>query len=154
MIGGTGLHVGPTALSVEQRAVLDEVLDVLIPAGSGMPAARDVEVSARWIDEALRLRPDLRGHLDGCLAAVNGSDDPESALRAFAEHDPEAFASVGVLVSGAYYMDDRSRSALGYPGQEERRLVDDVDQYADMLERVIDRGPIYRSTPADGGRDA
>lgn len=150
MIGGTGVHLGPTALSTDQRAALDTVLDVLIPAGSGMPAASDVEVSTRWIDEALRLRPDLRGHLDACLAAVRDATDAEPALRTFAEQSPEAFAAVGVLISGAYYMDDRSRAALGYPGQEERRLIDDLDQYAEMLERVIDRGPIYRPTPQEG----
>jgi hypothetical protein len=150
VIGGTGVHLGPTALTTDERATLDAVLDVLIPAGSGMPAARDVEVSTRWIDEALRLRPDLRGHLDACLAAVAGADDPESALRAFATAEPDAFGAVGVLVSGSYYMDDRSRAALGYPGQEERRLVDDVDEYAEMLERVLDRGPIFRPTPQEG----
>jgi hypothetical protein len=149
----TPIGMSPTALNAPQRATLVRVLDVLIPAAAGMPSGTEVGVADRWIDEALRLRPDLRDDLVHVLETL-GPVGPkfDEALRDYAKQHPEAFVAVGVLVSGAYYMDDRARTALGYPGQEDRRLVDDTGDYIDMLERVVERGSIYRPTPAEGGR--
>lgn len=135
-------------LSAAERATLNRVLDVLIPAAEGMPSAGSVDVAERWIDDALRLRPDLRGQLLACMGAVDAGPDVAAALRGFAVADPEAFEAVGTLVVGAYYMDDRARAALGYPGQEDRRLDDDTEEYFEMLERVVERGPLYRPTPS------
>lgn len=137
-------------LDANQRDVLGEIVDVLIPAAAGMPSARAAGVQVRWIDEALRLRPDLSDHLFSCLQYVANIDKTltiRAALSEFARSHVNEFASVGVLISGAYYMDDRSRAALRYPGQESRRLVDDTAEYLEMLERVVDRGPVYRPTP-------
>ncbi|GAA2088756.1 hypothetical protein IDH50_17310 [Aeromicrobium tamlense] len=147
----TPIGMSPTALNTAQRETLVRVLDVLIPAAAGMPSGAEVGVADRWIDEALRLRPDLRDDLLHALETLEPIDAGlEDALRAYAKQHPEAFVAVGVLVSGAYYMDDRARLALGYPGQEDRRLVDDTGDYLDMLERVVERGPIFRPTPAEG----
>ncbi|MEV7428301.1 hypothetical protein AB0N29_01670 [Nocardioides sp. NPDC092400] len=149
----TPIHIEPRSagLTDDQRATLAAVLDVLVPAGSGMPSAREVGVHSSWIDEALRLRPDLGADLLGFISAVasgvEAGTSSADVVRRVAAEDPDAFAAVGILISGAYYMDDRARDALGYPGQEERRPVDDTDQYVEMLERVIERGPVYRPTP-------
>ena len=37
------------------------------------------------------------------------------------------------------------RERLGYPGQRAKKLEDDFDQ--ELLQPVIDRGPIFRPTP-------
>lgn len=135
-------------LTQDERNDLANILDVLIPAAAGLPAAADVEVHTRWIDEALRLRPDLRPALDAAVAAVAGKPAPyEDAVRAFAEAEPDSFAGLGTLIAGGYYMDARVREALGYPGQEDRPLTDETDSYMDMLERVVERGQVYRPTP-------
>ena len=47
-------------LSGEDRAAYARLADVLIPAAEGMPSASEVDVHTRWVDQALRLRPDLR----------------------------------------------------------------------------------------------
>lgn len=144
-----------SALTDQERKRLADILDVLIPAEAQMPAATLVEVHLRWIDEALRLRPDLRADLDAALTAVSGGPPSTAdALRAFARAQLGAFTGAGNLIAGAYYMDDRVRQALGYPGQEARPLVDEVETYLEMLERVVERGPIYRTITSEAGLHA
>jgi hypothetical protein len=135
-------------LSGNEREVFGAIADVLVCEADNMPSATQVDVHTRWIDEALRLRPDLRAGLDAAIAHVRPATDVRLALGRLAVEQPDVFTSLGTLTAGAYYMDDRVRAAMGYPGQEERPLVDDTAEYLDMLERVVDRGPIYRDTPA------
>jgi hypothetical protein len=54
---------------------------------------------------------------------------------------------LGQLIAGAYLMDPAVRQAIGYPGQEDRRLSDDTGEYLDLLEAVVDRGEFHRTTP-------
>lgn len=134
-------------LSDEEREAYAMLADELIPAAEGMPAASEVDVHRRWIDQALRLRPDLRLHLEVAIAAVGTGDSPRQVAIGLAKEQPEIFAALGQLTAGAYYMDDRVRDAMGYPGQEARRLVDDTDEYLEMLGRVVERGPVFREIP-------
>src|SRR5699024_9508627 len=111
-------------LSQRERDTLADIPDVLIPSAHGMPSAREANVDTYWIDEATRLRPDLRDHLLICINTVLSTASTASTRRAlelFARACPLEFASVGTLISGAYFMDDLVRGALGYPGQESRR---------------------------------
>jgi hypothetical protein len=124
-----------------------ELADVLIPASDGMPSATEADVPARWLPAALRLRPDLREVLDVVLRVARDHGAPEEALRQVAVEFPDAFEALGILTAGAYYMDPRVRELMGYPGQEARRVTDDTDSYLHLLERVVDRGPVYRPTP-------
>jgi hypothetical protein len=135
-------------LSGNEREVYGAMADVLICEADGMPSATQVDVHTRWIDEALRLRPDLRDGLDAAIEFVRAASDVRQALGAIAIEQFEVFTALGTLTAGSYYMDDRVRQLMGYPGQEERRLVDDAEEYLDMLERVVDRGPVFRATPA------
>ncbi|KQX74195.1 hypothetical protein [Aeromicrobium sp. Root472D3] len=135
-------------LSGNQRETYGQIADVLICEADGMPSATQVEVHTRWIDEALRLRPDLREGLDAALELVRTAPDVRQVLGRLAVDHPDVFTALGTLTAGAYYMDDRVRELMGYPGQEERRLVDDTSEYLDMLERVVERGPVYRPTPS------
>jgi hypothetical protein len=135
-------------LSDDQRAAYGRIADVLICESDEMPSATQVDVHTRWIDEALRLRPDLRSALDVAIGLVPPEADARDAVEDIASARPEVFEALGTLTAGSYYMDDRVRALMGYPGQEARRLVDDTDQYLDLLERVVERGPLYRPTPA------
>lgn len=135
-------------LSGNQRQTYGRIADVLICEADGMPSATQVEVHTRWIDEALRLRPDLRDGLDTAIELARTAPDVRQALSRLALERPDVFTALGTLTAGAYYMDDRVRALMGYPGQEQRRLVDDTEEYLDLLERVVDRGPVYRPTPS------
>lgn len=134
-------------LSAHQREVFGRIADILICEADEMPSATQVDVHTRWIDEALRLRPDLRAALDTAIELVGSETDVRTDVEGIATGHPEIFVAIGTLTAGSYYMDDRVRALMGYPGQEARRLVDDTEQYLDRLERVVDRGPLYRPTP-------
>lgn len=134
-------------LTAQERAQLAALADILIPEAHGMPSASRAQVPTRWADDTLRLRPEMLPVLQRALSSAQ-DDDPSSGLRRLAAEDLEAFEVLGAVVAGSYYMSPEVRRLIGYPGQEARALVDDTDQYLDMLERVVDRGPVYRPTPA------
>jgi hypothetical protein len=76
--------------------------------------------------------------------------DPEIAARALNSENPKALATIGLIASAAYYMAPKVRELIGYPGQERRPIDPDAppDYMQDnLLQPVIDRGPIYRPTP-------
>jgi len=145
-----------TAQKFQNREIADDlretfrgVADILIPAARGMPSASAVDVHGPILDHILSLRPDLKeAFVRGLEACRDG--DPEPAARALNESDPKALATIGLVASAAYYMDERVKKLIGYPGQEKRTYDPDATPpYVSngMLQNVIDRGPIYRPTP-------
>lgn len=139
-------------LTEEQRVQYGRLADELIPEAAGMPSATQVGVHTTYIDDALRLRPDLLPALLQAVAALDAVGTPREALIALGTAHEEAFNAVGVLTAGSYYMDDRVRELIRYPGQEARSLVDDTDTYLEMLANVVERGPIYRPVPDEEAR--
>ncbi len=137
-------------LTADQRATFRRIADVLIPSTATMPSASQVGVDGPVIDRLLDQRPDLKERflrgLDACIG-----QDPDKAARSLNETDPTALAAIGLLASAAYYMDVEVRRLIGYPGQSARPF----DPHATpeyvvkgQLQRVIDRGPIFRPTPS------
>jgi hypothetical protein len=47
------------------------------------------------------------------------------------------------MTAGAYFLSGEVRQRLNLSGKQ-RPVHDDTDQYIDMLERVVDRGPMFR----------
>jgi hypothetical protein len=114
-----------------------------------MPAASEVDVHGKWIDRALRARPDLEPEL---LAVLDGGRelDPEARLARLRAGDPAAYETLVLLVTGAYYMHPRVRKLIGYPGQKPNPLYADEAEYDlrdGLLDPVLARGPIFRPTP-------
>jgi hypothetical protein len=136
-------------LSDAERQVYAMLADRLIPRAEGMPAASEAGVPTRWIDEALRFRPDLAIPLRRALELAHG-EDPDVALALVNSRDPEAFEALGTLTAGAYFLNPETRELVGYPGQVSKPIRDDVDDYIDMLARVVERGPFYREVPDSG----
>ncbi|MBE2317701.1 hypothetical protein DVA67_017095 [Solirubrobacter sp. CPCC 204708] len=138
------------ALTDSQRAALDGIADVLIPAGGGMPSASEAGVSGQYLDEVLTSLPDLRDALETTLASVDGLS-PEEAI-AVLRQDPAGWGVLTAVVPGAYFVNPAIREAIGYPGLE-RRPIDETappDYNQDgLLDSVIARGPVYRPTPTD-----
>lgn len=127
--------------------ILRRVLNVLMPGGHGMPSAVEVGADSTLLSSALRVRPDLESSLGALLERFSEYSflNDHQALRRISLEEPEVFARATTLLSGAYFMSDEVRSSINYPGQEARRLDEDLSSYLDMLERVVERGPIYRS---------
>lgn len=136
------LQPGAT-LSQEERHLYALLADLLIPHAEGMPAASAVDVPTRWIDEALKFRPDLAAPLKRALrlARVHQAADVLARING---HDPEAFEALGTLTAGAYFLNPQTRTLVGYPGQVAVPIRDDIDSYIEMLASVYERGEIYR----------
>jgi hypothetical protein len=132
----------------EQRAILAALADVLIPAGDGFPSASEAGVASEGLDHVLNCRPELLSGLSDLIAAARGHV-PAEFLRDLQNNDPAAFAILTDLVPGAYFLNPAVRAKLGYGGQTPQP-IDPREDYLDdgLLQSVIDRGAIYRPTPA------
>jgi hypothetical protein len=133
----------------EQRAALAALADVLVPAGEGMPSASDVGLQEKWIDRALRARPELEPELLRALE-VSG-EDPAAHLERLRANDRAGYETLVLLVTAAYYMHPKVRKAVGYPGQKPNPPYPDESDYYlrdGLLEPVIARGRLYRPTPS------
>lgn len=135
------------SLDRSQRAVLARLADVLIPEGSGMPAASAVGVAGALIDRCLAAAPVLAAPL-GALLAEAAPEAPQGFVRRLAAARPDDFAVLSAAVVGAYYLSGEVRERIGYPGQQPDPLsVAGEPDYLDMLERVYERCPGYREAP-------
>ncbi|CAB3745617.1 hypothetical protein LMG24238_07744 [Paraburkholderia sediminicola] len=132
------------------RSTFAGIADVLIPEAEGMPAASAVGVQEQaYLDRILGLRPDLAEAFFRGIASAQGKD-PRQAAEALHNEDAAAFGAIGLMAASAYYMAPRVRELIGYPGQTARPFdPDETPEYVTngMLQRVINRGPIYRPTP-------
>jgi choline dehydrogenase-like flavoprotein len=137
-------------LDAEQRTTFAALADVLIPAVNGMPSASEVGAEGKWLDRALRARPDLEAGLVLTLAAAAGRD-PEDELRRLHEEEPDAFRTLALAVTGAYYMHLKIRKRIGYPGQKhDPPFPDEADYYLEggLLDPVLERGAFGKPSPA------
>ena len=136
-------------LDTAARATFGALADVLLPAVDDLPAPTSIDVHGRWLDRALDARPDLAEPLRAILAAATGADAAAEARRLRAD-DPDAFAVLSLLVTGAYYLSPTVRRRIGYPGQKPDPAPDDEADYwlrDGILEPVAARGPRWRRPP-------
>src|SRR5262245_7439133 len=129
-----------------ERSVLAGLADVLIPAGEGFPSASDADVAGEGLNQVLSFRPDLAAGLKQLLVSARGRP-PAEVVRDLHKVDPAGFDILAELVPGAYFLNAQVRQRLGYHGQGPRPFDPRPDYLdGDLLQSVIDRGPIYRST--------
>jgi hypothetical protein len=132
------------------RERLARVADGLIPEADGMPAPSDVDIGGRQLDIVLASRPDLAESLGRALAGAADVEDAIAWVEELRAHDPDAYGALVTAVVAGYYMHPQVMRLLGYPGQVPQEVsVDGYPDYVDegLLERVYERGPIYRPTP-------
>jgi hypothetical protein len=76
-------------------------------------------------------------------------------VQRLAGADPSAHDALVTTIVAGYYLHPEVKRRLGYPGQVGEAVgADSYPDYVDdgLLERVYERGPIYRATPP--GREA
>jgi len=130
-----------------ERALLADLADVLIPAGEGFPSAREAGVSGDGLDQVLTFRPDLAAGLKNILATARGRPATEFVAE-LQTQNPDAFGILAEVVPGAYFLNAQVGAKLGYHGQDPRAINPRPDYLDDgLLQSVVDRGPIYRPTP-------
>lgn len=132
------------------RTRLARIADGLIPGTEEMPAPGSLDIGGRQLDLVLASRPDLADGLRRALEAAGEADDPIAWVEQLATSDPPAHDALVTVVVAGYYLHPEVQRRLGYPGQVGE--VVRVDPYPDFvdegqLERVLERGPIYRPTP-------
>lgn len=142
-----------SSLTAEQRQRYAELADILIPQAEGMPSASEAEVHTRWLDEALRARPDLVPGVRLTLELSAGVPASEAIELLNSEHTP-VFDAFGTITAGAYFLNPDVKERIGYPGQVPQPVVDDVESYLDLLENVVERGAIYRDVPDDAAKSS
>ena len=125
-------------LDSNQRGVLSNIADLLIPATDEMPSATDAGVPENLIDMVLGYREDLVVAFLVALTACSGKD-PATALDELCGNSPEKFEALTLLISAAYFQSVKVKVALNY-NPAPRAVNDDVDTYIDMLADVVDRG--------------
>jgi len=131
-----------------ERAVLAALADVLIPAAEGFPAASQAGVAGGGLDAVLSFRPDLAEGLKSLLASSRGRPAAE-VVADLKEEDPASFGLLAEIVPGAYFLNPQVRALLGYAGQVPRPIDPHPEHLDDgLLQSVLDRGPVYRPTPA------
>jgi len=128
-------------LSDAERATFSRIADALIPAAHGMPAFSQSDADPVCLDRVLTMRPELLQPLQKALVSAADSADADTLNR----DDPDAIGVIGLVASSAYYLVPDIRDRLGYPGQTHRPAMEDEEgDYLDLIQPVIDRGPIYR----------
>ncbi|MDQ1105456.1 hypothetical protein [Nocardioides zeae] len=134
-----------STLSTYQRDTFARLADVLIPATGSLPTATGAGTQDGLIDDALSYRPDLA---EAFTRALELTVDTEAtvAVELLASSHPEEFFALTLLTTGAYYLSPTVRETLKYHQGTPRPVHDDVETYVDMLESVVERGPLYRAT--------
>ena len=145
----------PSVLSPDQRALLDAVLDRLLPPNGDLPAAGALGCAAA-IDATLGRDPALRRiFLDGltaiALRGFAGSADPDATLREVEAAWPAFFAALVSHAYRAYYTDQRVLANLerttGYPARPPQPLGHQLPPWdPDLLARQRERAPFWRRT--------
>jgi hypothetical protein len=125
-------------LTTDQRQVFAVLAETLIPATETMPSATSAGVADTLLDQVLGYRPDLVDDFVAALASCDGQD-PESALDGLVAEHPGQFEALTVLAAGAYFLSPAVKAAMPYDAAP-RPARDDMDDYIDMLEHVVDRG--------------
>lgn len=125
-------------LTTDQRQVFAVLAETLIPATETMPSAAGAGVADTLLDQVLGYRPDLVDDFVAALASCDGQD-PESALDGLVAEHPDQFEALTVLAAGAYFLSPTVKAAMPYDAAP-RPARDDMDDYIDMLEHVVDRG--------------
>jgi hypothetical protein len=140
-------------VSDSTRRGLATIGDHLIPEAHGMPAATSMGVGTSQLDAVLASRPDLAPLLERALRVAD-LEDVAGFVRALEAEDREAHNAVTLAVVAGYYMHPEVHRLIGYSGQvpkdsqqiSEREIWD--EGLMDLVQNVIDRGPIYRPTPS------
>jgi hypothetical protein len=138
------------AIADENLDVFARLADLIIPHGEEMPSATEADVASVWIHRVLGLRADLRPDLMRALQKARNADSLDALKQALAE-DRAAFVALTMMVANAYYLNPEVRRRIGYDGHNAHPFdADETAEYAanGMLDRVLARGPIYRSTPS------
>ena len=132
-------------LDLEERAAFAAIADLLIPAKGDKPSASEAGIAHELLDQLARLAPERIALIREVVDAARTSA-PEQALDELRRTEPDAFALFTETVAGTYFMSDKVRTAIGYPGQEPVPARADEADLEDLLAPVRAGGFAPRQT--------
>lgn len=109
-------------LTDSERHQLATLARIMIPGGAGMSGADAIDLAHAPVDRVLRIEPTLGPGLRRFLARTADAAGIASLaeIEACARPAPQDFRTLCTVLANAYFMDDRVREQIGYPGQEAR----------------------------------
>jgi hypothetical protein len=134
-------------LTPDQRDSLSSLADLLLPRTADMPSASEIGIGHEQLDRVLAARPDLEVPLKE-IADAESRTDSRATLELLRRHLPRQYRAFCEYVVGGYFMSKTVRGLLNYKGQEAQPIdVYELPSYLEdeTLQRVVDRGPIYRT---------
>jgi hypothetical protein len=142
----------PPRLTDDERQTVYLLGEALIPEHPRAPSADQAGLASVFIDEALKMRPDLVDEFRSMLASARGRE-PRAYCEALLADNPSAFQRLTFLLAGAYLLSPKARRWLEYSGQQgEYQDGSPQPEYGPggLLDQVRRRGPRYRPTPPAG----
>lgn len=123
---------------------LEAFAALMIPGDEGAPGWLEIGLGLREVAHVLDVEPRWRAPLKRFLSH-GGPLSSLADVEAIAQTDREGFQALGVVLANTYFMNPRTRAAIGYPGQEARDSSVGLLQADEALvAQVIARGPIFR----------
>lgn len=143
------------SLSEEEKSVLDQLLDLIIPASADgkMPSAAEIGFDEYlcvhnmipWVRESLTFLRDEAQQIKGAAFLLLTPDDKMEVVTTARRKNPRTFASFTNMVTRCYYLNARVIKAIG---QDVRPPFPNGYQLTEgdlcLLEPVYERGSIYR----------
>lgn len=148
---------GILSLDEDQKATLDALLDLMIPASEDgkMPAAREVGFPEYMVRNDAELVPELEQGLNAIIDATIAEhsksffdlsmSEQEILIDKFRSSQSEFLHLLTSLVMSCYYQDDRVITAIGLEARPPFPKGNEVDPGDfSLLEPVRQRGEIWR----------
>jgi hypothetical protein len=134
-------------MTPDQRDSLSSLADLLLPRTAEMPSASEIGIGHDQLDRVLAARPDLEAPLKQ-IADAQSQTDSTTTLELLRRQLPDQYRAFCEYVAGGYFMSRTVRGLINYKGQEAQPVdVYELPSYLEdgTLQRVVDRGPIFRT---------
>jgi hypothetical protein len=148
----------PTFFTESQRVLVCQVLNRIVPAGDGFPAAGDLAV-VDYLDDLAGRSAKLKRTFGEVLSAIEraaaaggptdfttlSDEGKDEALRRAESDMPEPFATLVKQTYNGYYTDPTVLELLGPEVRPPQPLGHDVEPGdLRLLDSVRKRGPVFR----------
>lgn len=136
-------------LTMAERGRLSEFARIMLPGGSGMSGADQLQLSHGPVDRVLAVEPALTEPMRRFLA-IQARVENLIDIEVVAKADPAGFKALAMVLANAYFMCETIRREIGYPGQEARDSsigLTEIDLA--LIDRMNSAGVTWRRSSPD-----
>ncbi|MFT5116269.1 MAG: hypothetical protein ACI8P9_005635 [Parasphingorhabdus sp.] len=132
-----------TILDSAQRQLFAELANVILPGGSGQPAARDIDIANQPLDSTLRSRPDLEPVLIARLQNYYKAKSVGAEEYILSLEEAE-LRQLMLIVCATYYMNPIVKQSIGYNGQQAIPLGRGGFGAEELVMEMMEKPKIFR----------